>query len=181
MKISGIKTPDSRGISLNFVLWDLKNDKSIRVYTSALNRQRGQTIVLTNHRSNTTKLCSGHRHVFESSVKVRKRRRTEAGGKLASTQIITCVHTYAVAERNPLRNKWVRHPIFHVHFETARSKPSLSSRNGRSARVRSAYVWTYRQTSNISRTSVANKIGDHSDVVGASSVGAVPTTSSFST
>ena len=40
---------------------------------------------------------------------------------------------------------------------------------------------TYRKTSNIRRTLVANKIVDHSDVVGASPVGAAPTTSSFST
>ena len=37
------------------------------------------------------------------SIKVRshmrERTRAEAGGKLASTQIITCVHTYAVTER----------------------------------------------------------------------------------
>ena len=39
----------------------------------------------------------------------------------------------------------------------------------------------YRQTSNISRTSVGKKIVDHSDVVGASPVGAAPTTSSFQT
>ena len=39
----------------------------------------------------------------------------------------------------------------------------------------------YRQVSNISRTLVGNKIVDHSDVVGASPMGAVPTTSSFST
>ena len=39
----------------------------------------------------------------------------------------------------------------------------------------------YRQTSNISRTWVGNKIADHSDVVGASPVGAAPTTSSLST
>ena len=39
----------------------------------------------------------------------------------------------------------------------------------------------YRKTSNISRTLVGNKIVDHSDVVGASPVGAAPTTSSFST
>ena len=39
----------------------------------------------------------------------------------------------------------------------------------------------YRKTSNISRTLVAKKIVDHSDVVGASPVGAAPTTSSFST
>ena len=39
----------------------------------------------------------------------------------------------------------------------------------------------YRQTSNISRTLVGYKIVDHSNVVGASPVGAVPTTSLFST
>ena len=39
----------------------------------------------------------------------------------------------------------------------------------------------YRKVSNISRTLVANEIVDHSDVVGASPVGAAPTTSSFST
>ena len=39
----------------------------------------------------------------------------------------------------------------------------------------------YRKTYNIRRTLVGNKIVDHSDVVGASPVGAPPTTSSFST
>ena len=39
----------------------------------------------------------------------------------------------------------------------------------------------YRKISNISRISVGNKIIDHSDIVGASPVGAVPTTSSFLT
>ena len=39
----------------------------------------------------------------------------------------------------------------------------------------------YRQVSNISRTLIGNKIVDHLDVVGASRVGAAPTTSSFST
>ena len=39
----------------------------------------------------------------------------------------------------------------------------------------------YRKTSNISRTFVGDKIVDNSDVVGASPVGAAPTTSSFST
>ena len=41
--------------------------------------------------------------------------------------------------------------------------------------------YIYRQVSNISRSLVGNKIVDHSDVVGASPVGAAPTTSSFST
>ena len=39
----------------------------------------------------------------------------------------------------------------------------------------------YRQVSKIRRTLIGNKIVDHSDVVGASPVGAAPTTSSFST
>ena len=39
----------------------------------------------------------------------------------------------------------------------------------------------YHQSSNISRTLIRNKIVDHSDVVGASPVGADPTTSPFST
>ena len=39
----------------------------------------------------------------------------------------------------------------------------------------------YPQTSNISYTLVGNKIVDHSDVVGAASVGVAPTTSSFLT
>ena len=39
----------------------------------------------------------------------------------------------------------------------------------------------YRQVSNIRRTLVGNEIVDHSDVVGASPVGATPTAPSFST
>ena len=42
------------------------------------------------------------------------------------------------------------------------------------------YYYYYRQTSNVSRTLVGNKIVDHSDVVGALPVGAVPTTFQFS-
>ena len=38
-----------------------------------------------------------------------------------------------------------------------------------------------RKVSNISRTLIGNKVVDHSDIVGASPVGAAPTTSSFST
>ena len=40
-------------------------------------------------------------------------------------------------------------------------------------------MFNYGQTSNISRPLVGNKIVDHSDVVGASPVGAAPTTSLF--
>ena len=53
------------------------------------------------------------------------------------------------------------------------------------ARTSKAMVLTiqvkYRKVSNIRHTLVGNKIVDHSDVVGASPVGAAPTTSSFST
>ena len=42
-------------------------------------------------------------------------------------------------------------------------------------------IQKYRKTSNIIRTFVGNKIVDNSDVVGASPIGAAPTTSSFST
>ena len=41
--------------------------------------------------------------------------------------------------------------------------------------------FNYPQTSNISHTLVGNKLADHSDVAGASPVGAAPTTFSFST
>ena len=41
-------------------------------------------------------------------------------------------------------------------------------------------IYTYRQISNIKRTLVGNMIVDHSGVVGASPVGAAPSTSSFS-
>ena len=40
---------------------------------------------------------------------------------------------------------------------------------------------TYRQISNTRHTLLGNKIVDHSDAVGASPVGAAPTSSSFST
>ena len=43
------------------------------------------------------------------------------------------------------------------------------------------FIMSYRKISDISHTLVGNKIIDHSDVVGASPVGAAPTTSSFST
>ena len=47
--------------------------------------------------------------------------------------------------------------------------------------IHQTLAFTYHKTSNISRTIVGNNIVNHSDVVGASPVGAAPTTSSFST
>ena len=43
------------------------------------------------------------------------------------------------------------------------------------------FFMNYHKTSNISRTLLCYKIVDHSDVVGASPVGAAPTTSSYLT
>ena len=56
-----------------------------------------------------------------------------------------------------------------------------ASRQNRFDTLMTRYKKYYRKTSNISRTLVGNKIVDNSDVVGASPVGAAPTTSSFST
>ena len=50
-----------------------------------------------------------------------------------------------------------------------------------STTARGRQIGGYRQVSNIRCTLVANKIVDHSDAVGASPVGAAPTTSLFST
>ena len=53
--------------------------------------------------------------------------------------------------------------------------------NGRSVMCVCVSYYVSRKTSNIRRTLVGNQIVDHSDIVGASPVGAAPTTSSFST
>ena len=53
--------------------------------------------------------------------------------------------------------------------------------NAYSITIQTARRIEKRQVSNIIRTLVGNKIVDQSDVVGASPVGAAPTTSSFST
>ena len=56
---------------------------------------------------------------------------------------------------------------------------TIGSGNGLSLEGTKSFYLNYRKTSYISRTLVGNKIVDHSDVVGASPVGAAPTTSSF--
>ena len=61
--------------------------------------------------------------------------------------------------------------MFRVHVYV-----KLSSRE-----IQMTLLMIYHKVSNISRTLVGNNIVDHSDVVGASPVGAAPTTSSFST
>ena len=63
--------------------------------------------------------------------------------------------------------------VYSWEFNGEHRYVSICSDNGFSTK--------YRQVSNIRRTLVGNKIVDHSDVVGASPVGAAPTTSAFST
>ena len=70
-----------------------------------------------------------------------------------------------------MRNQSVL-PVLSPHKESAMRKMSP---------CHEVMMHRYRKTSNIRRTLVGNKIVDHSDVVGASPVGAAPTTSSFST
>ena len=63
-------------------------------------------------------------------------------------------------------------------------KPNIMSMDNIIANIQGAVLSNndcYRKVSNIRRTLVGNEIVDHSDVVGASPVGAAPTTSSFST
>ena len=65
-----------------------------------------------------------------------------------------------------------------ISIKDWKSLPELNQ-NGLIIIVLQIYL-IYHQTSNISHILVGNKIVDHSDVVGASPVGAAPTTSSFS-
>ena len=58
--------------------------------------------------------------------------------------------------------------------------PSMSKMSG-GPRLANIHFSDYRKTSDISRTLLGSKIVVHSDVVGASPVGAAPTTSSLST
>ena len=68
------------------------------------------------------------------------------------------------------------------HFNAVETN-SLTFKNVESFHWNICYSvsFKYRKTSNKRRTLVGNKIGDHSDVNGASPVGAAPTTSLFST
>ena len=67
--------------------------------------------------------------------------------------------------------------MFHKIYSTILVSEKQSSSNLQNKH----WSLKYRKTSNISRTLVSDKIVDNSDVVGASPVGAAPTTSSFST
>ena len=58
---------------------------------------------------------------------------------------------------------------------------ALATQGARTSATMIFTILNFHKTSNISRALVGNKIVDNSDVVGASPVGAAPTTSSFST
>ena len=65
-----------------------------------------------------------------------------------------------------------------LNFQLTKMLRLFCCPSGTKARI---FLGDYRQVSNIRRTLVGNQIVDHSDVVGASPVGAATTTSSFST
>ena len=88
----------------------------------------------------------------------------------------------------PFRKTWTgylkkKKTLYHFHRHAIRSASNSTHcalLNGSLVRDK-CLLSRYRKTSNIRRTLVGNKIVDHSNVVGASPVGAAPTTSSFST
>ena len=67
------------------------------------------------------------------------------------------------------------------HIDSCHLINKLSFKATYAQKVFDTNMHDYRKTSNISHTLVGNKTADNSDVVGASPVGAAPTTSSFST
>ena len=78
-----------------------------------------------------------------------------------------CLHLWATPplQRLPFSERWKKFKSWVIRLGRALWEPTKQ----------------YRKTSNISRTLICNTIVDSSDVVGASPVGAAPTTSSFST
>ena len=95
-------------------------------------------------------------------------------------------HSFMVTDNNhiSIRVRFKLHThVYSVYMDTYASPPSLEyeSQTTKPFFSSCAKISIYREVSNLSRTLVGNKIVDHSDVVGASPVGAAPTTSSFST
>ena len=78
------------------------------------------------------------------------------------------------------RGRWVKYKMQQIKKNVSYLVLQLSLPNPLKPGVKSR-MKMYREVSNISSTLVGNKIVDHSDEVGASPVGAAPTTSSFST
>ena len=84
-------------------------------------------------------------------------------------------HAMMVASNQLYHHKWPKSLWASKKLETNMRHYLYEKMNGCNV------ICMCRQVSNISHTLVGNKIVDHSDVVGASPVGAAPTTSSFST
>ena len=83
---------------------------------------------------------------------------------------VGCIKTVAVSPKGVLASGSSDEMIRIYNLKTRQEMGTLAHHNGK-----------YRKISNERHTLVGNKIVDHSDVVGASPVGAAPTTSSFST
>ena len=81
---------------------------------------------MSNLWTNWCMMTSSNGNIFRVKVRshMRGRARAEAGGKLASTQIITCVHTCAVAERwrSGSKNRSARNGS-NTQFAASASKP----------------------------------------------------------
>ena len=86
-----------------------------------------------------------------------------------SSLIDVCVDHQNLFSKNSEIRSWGADPLLPIHALTLSTVYLMT------------YKSFYRQTSNISHTLVGNKLFDHLDVVGASAVGAAPTTPSFST
>ena len=80
-----------------------------------------------------------------------------------------------------VKNRSVCHPDDNIVITHPDEIPISAKSSGWHMVVCYVIQMTYRHVSNVRRTLIGNKIVDHSDVVGASPVGAAPTTSSFST
>ena len=94
-----------------------------------------------------------------------------------SEWLILSVTSYLRSVISSVRKKWL---LFRTSIKSFMQGTSIYFA-GAGATHRQTTQQAYRQVSNIRRTLVSNKIVDHSDVVGASPVGAAPTASSFST
>ena len=86
------------------------------------------------------------------------------------------------AELHVLVSSQVSNPSYKIHPDQGPgNQQDLSSENKLNIHINGLLQKTYRQISNIICTLLGSKIVYHSDVIGASPVGAAPTTSSFPT
>ena len=98
---------------------------------------------------------------------------TKFGGQILATKFGFVPDCSTSGAREHFRI-WYDWKLILTSFVWVTPEKTLSSRS-------LYFIMSYRKISDISHTLVGYKIVDHSDVVGASPVGAAPTTSSFST